>query len=73
VLTFNNILLAVVGTLHCVCLQSITQHKLHICIYIYMMYIQYRVELETACPVLQQSKVVCVLMLYSPVVTICTA
>ena len=37
------------------------------------MHIQYRVELETACPVLKQLKAVCALMLYSPVVIICPA
>ena len=40
------------------------------------MYLQYRVELETACPVLQQAKAVCASKLYSQFysqfVTICT-
>ena len=40
---------------------------------IYIMYVWYKVELETECPVLQQSKAVCALMLYSPVVTAYTA
>ena len=34
--------------------------------------LRHRVELETACPVLQQSKAVRALMLYNLVVTICT-
>jgi hypothetical protein len=81
-LPFRNSLLAAVGTLQCVCLQSTTQHKLHAHIYIYIfiylfivyiMHAQYRVDLDTACPVPQQSKAVCALTLYSTLVSVCTA
>jgi hypothetical protein len=75
VMSFSNSLLAAVGPLQCVCLQSTTQHKMHIYIYIYIYItnVEYRVDLEKTCPMPKQAKVVGALTLYSTLFSIRTA